>query len=69
MHRSGADAECFGRFEDTRAGHQFHPNTLDDIFRHRTTPEAFPWLLARARPDLTRSMIIARSNSAKTPKI
>ena len=32
-------------------------------------PRRFPWLLARARPDLTRSMIIAHSNSAKTPKI
>jgi hypothetical protein len=31
-------------------------------------PSRFPRLCARARPDLTRSMIIARSNSAKTPK-
>ena len=41
MHRSGADAECFGRFEDTRAGHQFRPNTLNDIGAHRATPEPF----------------------------
>jgi hypothetical protein len=41
----------------------------DRILPSRTSQLRFPWLLARARPDLTRSMIIARSNSAKTPKI
>jgi hypothetical protein len=41
MHRSGADAQRFGRFEDTRARHQFRPNTLNDIGAHRATPEPF----------------------------
>jgi hypothetical protein len=41
MHRSGADAQRFGRFEDTRTRHQFRPNTLNDIGAHRATPEPF----------------------------
>src|SRR5215813_13859311 len=32
-------------------------------------PQCFPWLLALAMPALTRSAIIARSNSANTPII
>jgi hypothetical protein len=42
---------------------------LIESSHHEHRSCASPELLARARPDFTRSMIIARSNSAKTPKI
>jgi hypothetical protein len=69
MHRSGADAECLGRPGYLRRS----PIAPGYPRRHRCSPGdtrgASPVLRARARPDLTRSTIIARSNSAKTPKI
>jgi hypothetical protein len=69
MHRAGADAECLGRFEDTRARHQFRPNTLNDIGAHRATPEPFSCAQARARPRLMPLRTIDHSNSANAPVI
>ena len=42
MHRSGADAKCLRRFEDSRTCRQLLTDALDDILAHRTTPEPFP---------------------------
>src|SRR5712671_1336191 len=41
MNRSGADAECLGRLENSR-GRQMLADALDDILADRTTPEALP---------------------------
>ena len=43
MYCPDADAKCFRRFEDTRAGRQFRPDSLDDIGAHRTTRESLPY--------------------------
>jgi hypothetical protein len=42
MHHSGADAEGFAVFEDTRARRQLPADALNDIGAHRATPEALP---------------------------
>jgi len=40
MDGADAAAQHLRRFEDTRAGRQFRPNTLNDIGADRATPEA-----------------------------
>jgi hypothetical protein len=39
MNRSGADAECFSRFEDSCAGRQLLTDALDNFHAYRATPE------------------------------
>jgi hypothetical protein len=42
MHHSGADAEGFAVFEDTRARRQLPADALDNGLAHCATPEALP---------------------------
>jgi hypothetical protein len=48
MNRSGSDAECLSRLEDSRAGRQLRPDALNYIGAHRATPEPLP-LTPRSR--------------------
>jgi hypothetical protein len=50
------------------AGRQLLTDALDDILANRATPETLPSSVPES-PLLTRSAIIPRSNSAKTPII
>src|SRR5260370_29685491 len=42
MNRSGADAQCFSRFEDSCPGRQLFTHARHDIGAHGATPEALP---------------------------
>ena len=42
MHRSGADAKYFSRFENARSGRQLFTDKLYDIGAHGATPDALP---------------------------
>jgi hypothetical protein len=42
MHRSGADAKSFSRFEDSRASRQFLADAIDNFPGYRATPEPLP---------------------------
>ena len=50
MHRSGADAQRFGRFEDSCPGRQLLADTLNDTGAHRTTPEALSLCSGTLKP-------------------
>ena len=70
LHHAGADPE---RLADLQDAHAFGPElayaraSMDGLTERR--PSFVPFALARARPALTRSRIMPRSNSAKTPHI
>ena len=40
MNRSGADAECFSRFEDSCPGRQLLTDAIDNFCAYRATPES-----------------------------
>jgi hypothetical protein len=42
MHRSGADAKSFSRFEDSRASRQLLADAIDNFPGYRATPEPLP---------------------------
>jgi hypothetical protein len=56
MNRSGANAERLGRFEDSCAGRQCSRMRLTTASFTGRRPSRFPWLRARERPALTRSI-------------
>jgi hypothetical protein len=69
LHRATSDTQRPRDADDAFASRTQLTDLLfdpDDIFER---PSTLPLALARASPAFTRSWIIARSNSAKTPHI
>jgi hypothetical protein len=56
MNRSGADAKCFSRFEDSCAGRQLLTDTLNEIGAHGARPPA----LGLARGSIDAASAITR---------
>jgi hypothetical protein len=71
MNRSGADAKCFSRFEDSCAGRQLLADALDNFRADRATSEPLP-LASRPRKaslDPLNYNAALELGKAKTPSI
>jgi hypothetical protein len=52
VNRSGADAKCFSRFEDSRASRQLLADAVDNCLAHRTTTKPLPLCSGARQPGI-----------------
>jgi hypothetical protein len=69
LHRPAAHPDELGHPVNPVTEHELLSDAILDVCTDPWSPEPVPSALARFSPALTRSTIMARSNSAKTPSI